>query len=143
MKKGLYLIGGVLGVGVLVWLFSKFFGKSPSAQPNAVTNTNSAGALDPFYKLFGLTPTPKSTGAQPDNTGQLITAGASVFTSAVKSIGDLIKGTPMQTPTAPAPVSNTVYAFDPTNPGSDFLNSIGQPNLTDSQLLYGINLEKP
>lgn len=141
MKKALYLIGGVLGVGVVIWVV-KMFSAKPAAQSSAVTNTGTAGALDAFYSLFK-NGNNKSTGSQPDNTGALITAGGSVLTSTVKSLTDLLKGTPMQTPTAATPANTSVYAFDPTNPGSDFLNSIGMTNLTDSQLLYGINLEKP
>lgn len=142
MKKIMYVVGAALGVGVVLYVV-KMFTKKPGAQASQVANTNSAGALDPFYRLFGLTQTPKSTGQGADNTGQLIVAGGNAFTSTVKSLTDLLKGTPMTTPVAATATGNIggvdIYqTFDPTVNTPDWMTG-----LTDSQLLYGVNLEKP
>lgn len=91
MKTALGIIGTLLGIGVVIYIVKMF--SKPTAQTSQVKNTNTATALDPFYRLFGLQQTPRSTG-QADNTGAYITAGASALSSVSKTFSDLFRRTP-------------------------------------------------
>ena len=112
MKTFVTILLAVSGIGVAIWLLNKF--NRPQSQPSQVTNTNSAGALQPFYDLWGRLRTPASTGAiRQDNTAALITAGGNALTQTVKSFQDLFKKTPVPPP-VPTNVGSIYSGIDDT-----------------------------
>jgi hypothetical protein len=126
----LLTVSGIGLVGYLVWRFTQ---PSSQVKTSPTANPGTASPFSSLYNGFGKLFGGKN---QTDNTGQLITASGNAFTSIFNSAKS-IWGTPVSSPAAP----NTT-AFDPTNPGSNFFNSLPAP-LTDSQIMEGVNLEAP